>query len=100
MSDWTRDAAAAELGALSVNQVALGNSYSTARDGEGEMWRCVEEKGSGFERLILTELTESGNLFAGAQLCVHVPHGTGKFLWNSLKGAHGGGTYLQALGPR
>ena len=26
------------------------------------------------------------------QLCVHLPHGTGKFLWNSLKGAHEGGT--------
>ena len=47
-------------GTLSVKEVALGNNYSTAREGEGEMWRCVE-KGAGFERFILTELTESGN---------------------------------------
>ena len=100
MSVWERMVLPLSWGALSGNQVARGNSYSTARDGEGELPRCVEEKRSGFERLILTELTESGDLFAGAQLRVHVPRGTGKFLWDSLKGAHGGGTYLQALGPR
>ena len=80
-------------GTLSVKQVALGNNYSTAREGEGEMWRCVEEKGAGHERFILRELAESGNslLTAGAQLCVHPPYGEGKFLQNSLKGAHEGG---------
>lgn len=83
MPVWARMVLTLSWGALSVNQVALGNNYSTARDGEGELWRCVEEKGSGFERLTLTELTESGNLFAGAQLRVHVPRGTGKFLWDS-----------------
>ena len=45
---------------MRVKQVALGNKCSTAGEDEPEIWRCVKEKGAGFERFVLRELTESG----------------------------------------
>lgn len=61
-----------------VEQVALGNNYSTAREGEVR-WEVCQEKGLDMKGSSSRHESEPW-IIAGAQLCVHpIPTERGSF---------------------